>query len=155
MGHGMRSCVRDVRRGRIDGVGGPFLLRCAINSFSIVLCNCQLCSCSTTEVAILTLMAIQEIGSSFGISVRLTRLSSKVWSSNSKVKMAPGGVQVPTKRWCFGIALRPRGNDGATIEQEDEWRIELERKGKFSGRSKQRKTRYLHYHPADTETEPA
>jgi hypothetical protein len=39
------------------------------------------------------------MGSSCGISVRLTSFNSRVSSLKAKVKMAPGGVQVPTIRW--------------------------------------------------------
>jgi hypothetical protein len=38
---------------------------------------------------------IHDIGSSWGISVRLTSLRVRFSSSNWTVKMAPGGVQVP------------------------------------------------------------
>lgn len=44
----------------------------------------------------LTLNVIHDIGSSRGISVRFSNRSSKLSSSNSKVNIAPGGVQVPT-----------------------------------------------------------
>jgi hypothetical protein len=47
----------------------------------------------------LTSNVIQEIGSSFGISVLLTNLNVKASSSNTTVKMAPGGVQVPIIKW--------------------------------------------------------
>ncbi|KAH6610590.1 hypothetical protein Trco_000610 [Trichoderma cornu-damae] len=42
--------------------------------------------------------AIHETGSSWAISVRLTSSSVSASSSKAKVKMAPGGVQVPTMR---------------------------------------------------------
>ena len=42
-----------------------------------------------------TSKVIHDIGSSWGISVRLTSLRVKFSSSNWTVKMAPGGVQVP------------------------------------------------------------
>jgi hypothetical protein len=44
----------------------------------------------------LTSKVIHEIGSSSGIGVLLISFKLKDSSSNSKVKMAPGGVQVPT-----------------------------------------------------------
>lgn len=47
-----------------------------------------------------TSKAIHEIGSSLGISVLLTNFKVKASSSNSKVKIAPGGVHVPTIKWC-------------------------------------------------------
>lgn len=48
--------------------------------------------------AVLTSKAIHEIGSSCAISVRATSLSVRASSSNAKVKIAPGGVHVPTMR---------------------------------------------------------
>lgn len=48
-----------------------------------------------------TLNVIHEIGSSSGIGVRLMSFRDNSSSSNSKVNIAPGGVQVPTMRWCF------------------------------------------------------
>lgn len=53
----------------------------------------------------LTSNVIQEMGSSCGISVRLTSSSVSFSSSKANVKMAPGGVQVPTMRWWMGILL--------------------------------------------------
>ena len=44
----------------------------------------------------LTSNVIHEIGSSSGIAVLLINFKLNNSSSNSKVKMAPGGVQVPT-----------------------------------------------------------
>jgi hypothetical protein len=44
----------------------------------------------------LTSKVIQEIGSSSGMGVRLIIFKVRASSSNSKVKMAPGGVHVPT-----------------------------------------------------------
>ena len=48
---------------------------------------------------------IHDIGSSSGMMVFLTSLSVNASSSNSTVKMAPGGVQVPIIRWCFIATL--------------------------------------------------
>lgn len=45
-----------------------------------------------------TLKVIHEMGSSRGISVLLMRSIVRASSSKAKVKMAPGGVQVPTMR---------------------------------------------------------
>lgn len=45
-----------------------------------------------------TLNAIHEMGSSRGISVRAMSFSVSASSSNAKVKIAPGGVHVPTMR---------------------------------------------------------
>ena len=44
----------------------------------------------------LTSKVIHEMGSSSGIAVFLINFKVRASSSNSKVKMAPGGVQVPT-----------------------------------------------------------
>jgi hypothetical protein len=44
----------------------------------------------------LTSKVIHEMGSSSGIAVLLINFKVRDSSSNSKVKMAPGGVQVPT-----------------------------------------------------------
>ncbi len=44
----------------------------------------------------LTSNVIQEIGSFSGIGVLLIKFKVNCSSSNSKVKIAPGGVQVPT-----------------------------------------------------------
>lgn len=44
----------------------------------------------------LTSKVIQEIGSSSGIGVLLSNFKVNASSSNSMVKIAPGGVQVPT-----------------------------------------------------------
>lgn len=49
----------------------------------------------------LTLKVIHEMGSSSGIGVLLISFSVSASSSNSTVKMAPGGVQVPIIKWCF------------------------------------------------------
>ena len=48
----------------------------------------------------LTSNVIHEIGSSSGIAVLLINFKLSNSSSNSKVKMAPGGVQVPTIKRC-------------------------------------------------------
>ena len=48
------------------------------------------------DVEKLTSNVIHEIGSSSGIAVLLINFKLNNSSSNSKVKMAPGGVQVPT-----------------------------------------------------------
>lgn len=53
----------------------------------------------------LTSNVIHEMGSSWGISVLLTRSRVSFSSSKAKVKMAPGGVQVPTMRWCMGMVM--------------------------------------------------
>ena len=45
------------------------------------------------------------MGSSWGISVRFTSSRVSFSSSKATVKMAPGGVQVPTMRWWTGILL--------------------------------------------------
>ena len=50
-----------------------------------------------------TSKVIHEMGSSLGISVRLTSLRVRASSSNSTVKMAPGGVHVPIIKWWRGI----------------------------------------------------
>lgn len=51
-----------------------------------------------------TSKVIQEMGSSSGIGVRLMSSTVSFWSSKANVKIAPGGVQVPTMRWWTGIA---------------------------------------------------
>lgn len=43
------------------------------------------------------------MGSSWGISVRFTSSQVNFSSSKAMVKMAPGGVQVPTIKWWMGI----------------------------------------------------
>lgn len=59
-----------------------------------------------------TLKVIHDIGSSSGIGVLLMSFKLRLSSSNSNVKMAPGGVQVPTIKWCFilqdEVVDRPR-----------------------------------------------
>lgn len=50
-------------------------------------------------------MVSHEMGSSAARGVRLRRVMDSVSVSNSKVKRAPGGVQVPTTRWCFMLLL--------------------------------------------------
>lgn len=52
----------------------------------------------TVWFILLTSKVIHEIGSSCGISDLLMSFNDSVSSSNSKEKMAPGGVQVPTIR---------------------------------------------------------
>lgn len=45
------------------------------------------------------------MGSSWGMSVFLSSFKVKASSSNCNVKMAPGGVQVPTIKWCFIVTM--------------------------------------------------
>jgi hypothetical protein len=56
--------------------------------------------------------------------VRLTSSSDSVSSLKAKVKMAPGGVHVPTMRWCMGIlearaAIRLPMQDGVGLRMAD------------------------------------
>jgi hypothetical protein len=50
---------------------------------------------------VLTSNVIHDIGSSAGMDVLLTKFRVHASSSNSTVKIAPGGVHVPIIRWCF------------------------------------------------------
>ena len=74
---------------------GPFLHRSSINIlFGMLAREGQLrAHLLGTE---LTSNVIHEIGSFSGIGVRLISFNVNFSSSNSKVKMSPGGVQVPT-----------------------------------------------------------
>lgn len=74
---------------------GPFLHGCPIN---ILLCMLAREGQLRAQVpgTQLTSNVIHEIGSSSGMGVRLISFKVNFSSSNSKVKMAPGGVHVPT-----------------------------------------------------------
>ncbi len=50
---------------------------------------------------VLTSNVIHDIGSSSGMLVLFTSFRVEASSSNSTVKIAPGGVHVPIIRWCF------------------------------------------------------
>lgn len=76
-----------------------FLHSSAIDVFSRMLAEVSELASQLT-LARLTSKVIQEMGSSSGISVFLISFSVNASSSNWSVKMAPGGVQVPTMRWC-------------------------------------------------------
>ena len=73
----------------------------------------------------LTSNVIHEMGSSCGISVRLTSSSLSVSSLNAKVKMAPGGVQVPTMRWWTGIAREEEEENGQPCASRFTSQVEL------------------------------
>jgi hypothetical protein len=74
---------------------GPFLHRCSINVLF-----CMLARDGQLRVPFpgteLTSNVIHEIGSFSGIAVLLISFNVNSSSLNSKVRMAPGGVQVPT-----------------------------------------------------------
>lgn len=81
----------------LDCEARPFLHSCSIDVLLCMLEESKPQGHRTTNQP-LTSKVIQEIGSSSGIGVLLIIFNDKVSSSNSKVKMAPGGVHVPTIR---------------------------------------------------------
>lgn len=104
MEHRVGGLVCDFCRRR-DGEAGPFLHGRAVDGFLIMLSVALVSKGVSEGRARLTLKVIHEMGSSAGISVRFTRSRVRASSSNAKVKMAPGGVQVPTMRWWIGIVF--------------------------------------------------
>jgi hypothetical protein len=96
--HWVRYLMR-YRSRRFDSKARPLLHGSAVYGFAIMLCiGVSQCLAEQLQLHRLTLKLIQEIGSSLGISVFLISSSVRASSSKAKVKMAPGGVQVPTMR---------------------------------------------------------
>lgn len=111
MGHGKGRLVHD-GVGRLDGVAGPGLDGGTVQCLFVMLQQKgrrHEPRHHHTRLQRLTLKVIHEMGSSTGIAVRLTLTRVKASSSKAKVKMAAGGVQVPTMRWWTGMVAEGKG----------------------------------------------
>lgn len=106
MEHRVRGILRYLGRA-LDGKTGPFLHGGPVDVLFSVLRVWWSASRYTRVIATgtgeLTSKAIHDIGSSLGISVRLTSSHVSFSSSKAMVKMAPGGVHVPTIKWWMVI----------------------------------------------------
>ena len=82
-------------RGILHSVRAPFLHSGAVDILSFMLGGCGSAYALRSGVImqrVFTSNVIHDIGSSFGISVRLTSSRVSFSSSNTTVKIAPGGV---------------------------------------------------------------